>query len=62
MVQASVGGCHQLQSAELDVVQRLVSSNMHSSAIPTSRWKRMSTLYGSTTVSDTLGDRMNETP
>ena len=32
MVQASVGGSRQLQSAETDVVQRLVSSNMHSSA------------------------------
>merc|ERR1719235_606118 len=44
MVQISIGRCRQLQSPEADVVERLLSRSIHSSAFSTSWWKESTAL------------------
>ena len=56
VVEVTVGRGGELEGAEADVVQGLVVEAKHSSEFSTSWWTERVALYGSTTVSDTLGD------
>merc|ERR1712025_643834 len=60
MVQISVCGGGQLQGSEADVVRASLSMQYVSSVFSTSWWTERVALYGSTTVSDTLGDGTTE--
>ena len=60
VVEVTVGRGGELEGAEADVVQGLVVEDHDSSEFSTSWWTESTALYGSTTVSDTLGDGKTE--